>query len=86
MPVTDTQWCGSSAAAREIGISLRQLYYWVDILGIVRPRIEQCGSRRFRRFTAAELGVLRGVKASVTQGYTLQAAVRRAKGGGGHET
>ena len=83
MPVTDTQWYGSSAAAREIGISLRQLYYWVDVLGIVRPRIQQCGIRRFRRFTAAELGVLRSVKESVAQGYTLQAAVRRANGGDG---
>ena len=82
MPVTDTQWYGSSAAAREIGISLRQLYYWVDVLGIIRPRTQQCGIRRFRRFTAAELEVLRGVKESVAQGYTLQAAVRRANGGG----
>ena len=83
MPVTDTQWYGSSAAAREIGISLRQLYYWVNVLGIVRPRIQQCGIRRFRRFTAAELSVLRGVKESVAQGYTLQAAVRRTNGGDG---
>ena len=82
MPVTDTPWYGSSAAAREIGISLRQLYYWVGVLGVVRPRVQQCGIRRFRRFTAAELGVLRGVKGLVAQGYPLQAAVRNTTQGG----
>ena len=80
--MADARWYGSVAAAKEVGISLRQCYYWVDVLRIVRPRIQQCGMRRFRRFTAADLGVLRGVKESVAQGYTLQAAARKARGRG----
>ena len=85
MPLAEPWWYGSIAAAKEIGISLRQLYYWVDILRIVQPRTQQCGIRKFRRFTATELEVLKGVKESVAQGYTLQAAVRKIKGGA-HET
>ena len=29
---------GSIAVAKEVGISLRQLYYWVHVLRIVQPR------------------------------------------------
>ena len=67
---------GSVAAAMEVGISLRQLYYWVEVLHAVRPQNHQHGARIFRRFTARDLARLRAIKRLVDRGYTLRAAVR----------
>ncbi len=70
---------GAVAVAKELGISLRQLYYWVDVLKAVRPAIRQHGTRAFRRFTAADLGTLKSVSLLIEQGYTLRAAITRAR-------
>lgn len=68
---------GSIAAAREVGISLRQLYYWVDILQVVRPQLCQHGIRRFRRFSPQDMQQLKSLRRLVDQGYTLRAAAKR---------
>ena len=67
---------GSVAAAMEVGISLRQLYYWVEVLHAVRPQNHQHGARIFSRFTVRDLARLRAIKRLVDRGYTLRAAVR----------
>jgi DNA-binding transcriptional MerR regulator len=79
METMKTPLVGSSAAAKAAGISLRQLYHWVDALRVVEPQIQQCGMRRYRRFTAADLTLLKEVHDLVRRGYTLQAAVRLAR-------
>ena len=76
MPLQDAQVYGSIAAAKEVGVSLRQLYYWVDVLHVVRPQVRQHGTRRFRRFVAADLMTLKEMKRLIEWGYTLQAAAR----------
>ena len=70
---------GAVGVAKELGISLRQLNYWVDVLKAVRPAVRQHGSRAFRRFTASDLGRLKTVRRFVDQGYTLRAAIKRAQ-------
>ena len=70
---------GAVAVAKELGISLRQLYYWVDVLKAVRPANRQHGTRLFRRFTATDVRTLKTVQRLVEQGYTLRAAVGRAR-------
>ncbi len=80
MGLSETRLYGSIAAAREAGVSLRQLYYWVDILQVVQPQIRQHGLRTFRRFTAADLHLLKVTRGLVEAGYTLQAAARMVKG------
>ena len=67
---------GSVATAMEVGISLRQLYYWVEVLHAVRPQNHQHGVRMFSRFTAQDVTHLRAIKRFVDRGYTLRAAVR----------
>jgi len=70
---------GSIAVARRLGISMRQLYYWVDVLEAVRPAVRPHGRRQFRHFSAADLATLSRVKRRIDRGFTLQAAVRSAK-------
>ena len=70
---------GTIATAQRVGISLRQLYYWVHVLRVVRPQIRQHGKRRFRHFTPADVRALQLVKRRLDQGYTLQAAAKAAK-------
>lgn len=67
---------GSVAAAMEVGISLRQLYYWVEVLHAVQPENHQHGTRIFRRFTGQDLARLRAIKRFVERGYTIRAAIR----------
>ena len=77
----DHRLYGSCAAAKEVGISLRQLYYWVNTLRVVQPQTRPCGCRTFRRFTAADLERLTKVRRLVERGYMLKAAVRMVTNG-----
>ena len=72
-----TAFYGSVAAALEVGISLRQLYYWVEVLHAVQPSNHKHGERMFRRFTAEDVARLVAVKRLLTDGYTLRAAILR---------
>ena len=69
---------GIIAVAREVGISLRQLYYWIHVLRVVQPRVDRHGTRRFLRFSQPDVRMLRRVKQLLDQGYTLRAAARLA--------
>lgn len=71
-------WFGSTAVTRELGISLRQLYYW-ELKGVVHPRVITKGSRAFKRFSLEDVEMLRRVKAYLDEGYTLSSAVERAQ-------
>ena len=79
MALSDTQLYGSIAVAKELSISLRQLYYWVHVLHVVQPQIHQHGRRRFRRFTGSDVKKLGEVQRLVKRGYTLKAAVEMLK-------
>ena len=78
-PTIRNQFYGPVAAAMTVGISLRQLYYWVDVLRVVTPRDQQHGQRIFRRFSTEDVARLKRVKRFLEQGYTLRAAVGLAK-------
>ncbi len=80
MAFRDYRIYGSIAAAKEVGVSLRQLYYWVDVLHVVEPQVWQHGTRKFRRFTAIDVRTLKDMRRLVDRGYTLQAAVQMLKG------
>jgi len=73
------EYYGAIEAARKSGISLRQLYHWVDHLHVVQPTLEHCGLREFRRFTKRDLETLTAVRELMEAGYTLKAAAERAR-------
>ena len=77
-PATN-QLYGSIAAAQEAGLSLRQLYYWVEVLRVVTPRMQPHGKRTFRAFTRRDVQRLKAVKRLLARGYTLQAAARKVR-------
>ncbi len=81
MPM-DGRLYGSIAAAQEAGISLRQLYYWVDVVGVVAPQVHAHGQRLFRRFTAQDVQHIRQLKRLLDRGYTLRAAATMVKAAG----
>lgn len=54
------------------GVSARQLYYW-ELIGLIQPRYETFGTRKFRRYTPQDLELLRSAKNLLDQGFTLQA-------------
>ena len=72
---------GSITVAKRAGISLRQLYHWVDTLQVVKPEVRQYGVRKFRRFTLLDIEILRQVRLLLESGYTLQAAIRKIREG-----
>lgn len=74
---TMTATCGATEAATRVGITLRQLYYW-ERLGVVEPRRETFGDRKFRRYTERDIQVLRQVKQLVDEGYVLSRAAEKA--------
>ena len=69
---------GSVDTALELGISLRQLYYWVEVLHAVHPEHHRHGRRMFRRFTPHDVAKLRAIKQLIEEGYTLRTAIQRA--------
>ena len=77
---SDGELYGTIQAAKKVGISIRQLYHWVDILHAVNPRVQRYGLRTFRRFTTKDLGTLVEIKVLLERGYTLRAAIAITKG------
>ncbi len=70
---------GSIETAKRVGISLRQLYYWVSVLRAVSPTRHRHGRRQFQYFTPRDLKILRDVKQRMARGYTLRAAVKASR-------
>jgi len=68
------EFYGSSGVVKELSISLRQLNYWVNKLHVVRPQLERCGHRFYRRFSREDLDQLKHMTSLVEKGYTPRAA------------
>jgi DNA-binding transcriptional MerR regulator len=68
---------GSFTAAKKIGTSLERLRYWEN-LGIVKPTYVQCGTRKFRRYSARDIQRAALIKMLVDiEKYTLAGALRK---------
>ena len=67
-----------SLAAKTIGVSPRQLYYW-EVIGIVAPVYERFGSYAYRRYSQEDVGTLMKIKCFLDKGYTLRAAAQMVK-------
>ncbi len=69
---------GAKEVCREVGISHRQLDYWV-LIGVVRPHLERHGAKLFRRFSQQNLIVLRQIKQLTDEGVVVSRAAERVR-------
>jgi DNA-binding transcriptional MerR regulator len=68
---------GTVEVTQKIGLSAERLRYW-EKLGIVKPRFEQCGTRKFRRYSDEDVHRAIVVKSLVDgEKYTLEGAIRK---------
>jgi len=70
---------GAKQVCRLIGLSPRQLEYWV-LIGVVTPQTEQHGTKFFRRFSDHDLRLLKRVKAMTDEGFLVSRAAEKVKG------
>lgn len=80
MAQAKADWYGSIETAKQIEISLRQLYHWVNDLHVVEPKVERHGLREFRRFSPGDIEKLIRMRDLVRWGYNLQAAAGFVRG------
>jgi len=74
---------GAKEICRLVGISHRQLDYWV-LIGVVRPYLERHGAKLFRRFSQQDAQLLQRIKQLIDEGVVVSRAaerVRREMGG-----
>ncbi len=64
-------------AAKMTGISQRMLRAWEDKY-IPEPQRIVCGDRSYRRYTQAQINLIAKIKECRDEGFTLQAAVKKA--------
>lgn len=77
-PLVDKITYGSSQVCRLIGLSYRQLEYWI-LIGVVCPIVDQRGAKTFKRFCEDDLWILQHVKELTDEGFMVSRAVEKIK-------
>lgn len=67
---------GAKDVCKAVGISHRQLDYWV-LIGVVSPRLERHGAKLFRRFSRHDVTVLLRIKQLIDEGVVVSRAAER---------
>jgi DNA-binding transcriptional MerR regulator len=67
---------GAKEICQSVGISHRQLDYWV-LIGVVTPYLERHGAKLFRRFSLGDVAVLRRIKLLIDEGVVVSRAAER---------
>ena len=67
-------------ASRMTGVSQRKLRSWEGKY-IPEPERLVCGERAYRRYTQAEINLIRSIREYQDQGFTLSVAAKKANNG-----
>jgi len=67
---------GAKDVCKTVGISHRQLDYWV-LIGVVSPHLERHGAKLFRRFSRHDVTVLLRIKQLIDEGVVVSRAAER---------
>ncbi|HUJ78693.1 MAG TPA: MerR family transcriptional regulator [Nitrospiria bacterium] len=67
---------GAKEICQAVGISHRQLDYWV-LIGVVTPHLERHGAKLFRRFSRHDVTVLQRIKHLIDEGVVVSRAAER---------
>jgi len=69
---------GTAEVCRQVGISLRQLEYWI-LIGIVTPRLEPHGLKFFKRFNESDIEILKQIKLLTDEGFLVSRALEKVR-------
>ena len=61
-----------------VGISARQLEYWV-LIGVVAPKLERHGAKLFKKFSQKDLELLQQVKGLTDEGVLVSRAADKVR-------
>jgi hypothetical protein len=67
---------GAKEVCQAVGISHRQLDYWV-LIGVVTPHLERHGAKLFRRFSRHDVAILQRIKKLIDEGVVVSRASER---------
>lgn len=70
---------GANEVCKRVGLSPRQLEYWV-LIGVVNPVAERHGTKSFRRFTEQDIRILKRIKAMTDEGFLVSRAAEKVRG------
>jgi DNA-binding transcriptional MerR regulator len=76
--LTENKTYGSTEVCRLIGISYRQLEYWI-LIGVVAPAIVKRGAKTFKRFTEDDLWIFQQIKELTDEGFLVSRAIEKLK-------
>lgn len=74
----DNALLGSSEVCSIVGISSRQLEYWV-LIGVVEPMTERHGAKIHRKFSEVDLLILKKVKKLTDEGFLVSRAAEKVR-------
>lgn len=69
---------GTKEVCGLIGISARQLEYWV-LIGVVFPRLERHGAKVFKKFSQRDVDILLRVKDLTSEGVLVSRAADKVR-------
>lgn len=69
---------GPTQVCKIVGISKRQLDYWI-LIGIIEPVIEVRGAKNFKKFTEHHVKILKEIKHLSDEGFLVHRALERLK-------
>jgi DNA-binding transcriptional MerR regulator len=72
------RYYGAKDVCRNVGISHRQLDYWV-LIGVVTPYLERHGAKQFRRFSQQDVNMLQRIKKLTDEGVVVSRAAERVR-------
>ena len=74
----DNHRYGTKEICELVGISARQLEYWV-LIGVVTPRLERHGAKVFKKFSPKDVEILQRVKDLTDEGVLVSRAADKVR-------
>ncbi len=68
----------TNEVCRLLSLSHRQLEYWV-LIGVVKPRLEPHGKKKYQKFNNKDLAFLKDVKTLTDKGYIVSRAAEEVR-------
>lgn len=69
---------GTKEVCGLVGVSARQLEYWV-LIGVVHPILEPHGAKIFKKFNDQDVRILKEVKTLTDEGFLVSRAAQKVK-------